>query len=335
LIIEAGKGGSGQARHVLCAESDEERDSWVEVLVKYIHGDPKLLSRARLLTQAIQKEDASRPNPVRADTSSSVASDVSSSGRQIHLRKPSEEKSITKENAQPLSQLAQDRSNAKLFQGGVEPSVINAREMQSTPPPSYEVNMDRNATQQSGHWSSLPATGDESLSTSLPSDLEHQIRLGAASLNRGEGGSHPMEPTPLRNKRQSMMPPPRGPTHGPSQSQQTQRAARERGDTSPAIEQQLPATTEEEPVKVNGDKISAPRGGTAIPHGFKFGNKAALNDAQPERERKAKSGRFWGFGRSGWYHEAHGLVEALLISGSFSRTDGVNPHIKTCFRRQP
>lgn len=39
LIIEAKKGPSGtSARHVLCAESDSDRDDWVEVLVRYVMG---------------------------------------------------------------------------------------------------------------------------------------------------------------------------------------------------------------------------------------------------------------------------------------------------------
>ena len=39
LIIEAKRGPTGTtARHVLCAESDEERDAWVEELVRYVTG---------------------------------------------------------------------------------------------------------------------------------------------------------------------------------------------------------------------------------------------------------------------------------------------------------
>ncbi|KAF7317921.1 hypothetical protein MKEN_00880200 [Mycena kentingensis (nom. inval.)] len=40
LIVEAKKGpGGGHPRHVLCAESDVERDSWVEILVRYFTGN--------------------------------------------------------------------------------------------------------------------------------------------------------------------------------------------------------------------------------------------------------------------------------------------------------
>jgi len=39
LIIEAKKrAGDMQLRHVLCADSDEERDKWVEILVRYVSG---------------------------------------------------------------------------------------------------------------------------------------------------------------------------------------------------------------------------------------------------------------------------------------------------------
>ncbi len=36
LIIELKKGTGASHRHVLCAESDSERDSWVEILVRYV-----------------------------------------------------------------------------------------------------------------------------------------------------------------------------------------------------------------------------------------------------------------------------------------------------------
>lgn len=39
LIIEAKRGPGGtSSRHVLCAESDQERDHWVELLVRYVTG---------------------------------------------------------------------------------------------------------------------------------------------------------------------------------------------------------------------------------------------------------------------------------------------------------
>ena len=45
------------------------------------------------------------------------------------------------------------------------------------------------------------------------------------------------------------------------------------------------------PERIQASKISGPQGGAPIPAGFKFGAK----DEMPERDRKAKSGR-WGFG---------------------------------------
>jgi len=38
LIIELKRGTGASHRHVLCAESDKERDSWVEIIICYVSG---------------------------------------------------------------------------------------------------------------------------------------------------------------------------------------------------------------------------------------------------------------------------------------------------------
>ncbi len=297
LIIEAGKTVASQTRHVLCAESDDERDAWVEMLIKFTHGDPRALSRTNpspLAGNGGKLED--RPVVSRSETASSVASYNQQHEPDKHLLKANREDKPAnlKSPARPVSQLSPE-DNSK-------PMQRNDPFNSSTPPPTYEMLITQHQVKQ-GDLSSAPSVY-ESLSTSLPSDLERQIRAGAASIDRSnEQGALLHEPTPLRNKRQSMMPPPRGPPvsqHRPDTrtSHDQQQPLQDERPASTAVPRLAPMSPEREPQKVHRDKISGPHGGMAIPTGFKFGNKNAPPDVY-DRERKAKSGRFWGFGKSG------------------------------------
>lgn len=57
-------------------------------------------------------------------------------------------------------------------------------------------------------------------------------------------------------------------------------------------------------------KISGPINGAPIPAGAKFGNDPPVDK---DRERKAKSGRFWGFGRAGGAGPSAGLVPRAVF----------------------
>ncbi|KAL1413437.1 Rho GTPase activating protein [Vanrija albida] len=99
LIIEAARKDSSQARHVLCASSDAERDSWIDMLVQQVD-----------------------PEPVQSASQAAAAA----RRRSAMPRKPSKDVVVT--SAQPMS-LYPD-ANAKFISGAPLPSVINHMESQ-------------------------------------------------------------------------------------------------------------------------------------------------------------------------------------------------------------
>ncbi|KAG8684297.1 hypothetical protein FRC09_015479, partial [Ceratobasidium sp. 395] len=152
LIIEGKRGPSGALnRHVLCAESDEERDSWVEVLVRYVVGDYDKPSMEMSQTQSQVSQQS------RASTSSFQ--------EQPRRNRAMSKDEILKGTALPISQLAPDASNAKLFQSAPPP-----------PEPSQPIPIDNAAKQMMGHGQ--PAQ-EIPLSSSLPSHLD--VAMAAAA----------------------------------------------------------------------------------------------------------------------------------------------------------
>ncbi|KAG8741476.1 hypothetical protein FRC10_002844 [Ceratobasidium sp. 414] len=262
LIIEGKRGPSGALnRHVLCAESDEERDSWVEVLVRYVVGE-------------YDKSGEASQSQTQSQISQSQSRASTSSFQELPRRNRAMSKDeILKGNALPISQLAPDASNAKLFQSVPLP-------LESSQP----IPIDNAAKQMMGHGQ--PAQ-EMPLSSSLPSHLDVAMAATASGgpgapgqRSNSELGHYPDMPAPRKPNRASFHPSAAG---APGQSQQYQ----------PAQPQRAPS-----PDKV---KISGPMNGIPIPAGYRFGGKDP--DANPtpagnDRERKAKSGRFWGFGRT-------------------------------------
>ncbi|QRW02916.1 Rho GTPase-activating protein 21-B [Ceratobasidium sp. AG-Ba] len=254
LIIEGKRGPSGALnRHVLCAESDEERDSWVEVLVRYVVGE------------------YDRPSETQSQVSTSQSrASTSSFQEQPRRNRAMSKDEILKGNALPISQLAQDASNAKLFQSAPPP-----------PEPSQPIPIDNAAK----HAINQGQPGQEvPLSSSLPSHLDVAMTANApggsgvpGQRSNSELGHYPDMPAPRKTNRASFHPSASGATQ---QQPQPQRAP--------------------SPDKV---KISGPMNGVPIPAGYRFGGKDPdTNLPAPggnDRERKAKSGRFWGFGKAG------------------------------------
>ncbi|KAG9083902.1 hypothetical protein FS749_005646 [Ceratobasidium sp. UAMH 11750] len=263
LIIEGKRGPSGALnRHVLCAESDEERDSWGEVLVRYVVGEYDKPSGE---TSQSQTQSQISQSQSRASTSSFQ--------EQPRRNRAMSKDEILKGNALPISQLAPDASNAKLFQSAPPP-----------PEPSQPIAIDSAAKQMMGHGQ--PAQ-ELPLSSSLPSHLDVAMAAAApggpgapGQRSNSELGHYPDMPAPRKPNRASFHPSAVG---APGQSQQYQ----------PAQSQRAPS-----PDKV---KISGPMNGVPIPAGYRFGGKDPDTMPAPvgnDRERKAKSGRFWGFGRT-------------------------------------
>src|SRR6266404_2124676 len=118
LIIEPKKSTGGSHRHVLCAESDSERDSWVEILVRYVSGvyDEHASPQGGLYVNTSTTASTPSSQP-RSSTSSNAPAEFSSPYRDRKQGQRGMSKDdINVSSAVPLSQLAPDLSNAKLFQ---------------------------------------------------------------------------------------------------------------------------------------------------------------------------------------------------------------------------
>ncbi|KAH7105815.1 RhoGAP-domain-containing protein [Auriculariales sp. MPI-PUGE-AT-0066] len=191
LIIEAKRGPGGQSpRHVLCAESDIERDSWVDVLVRYVTGE--------------YAEPTGTPPAAQSTTSlaSSVGTNSGmAAGRPSYentsVKRPRMSKddiNVSKSTAVPISQLAADEHHAKLFQAAPIPVAIDTRAGGATnspvgspdKSPANTLNQDPTARRvmegqrqgQQPHMYDAPPPPQQqqqqqiSLSTSVPSYLD-------------------------------------------------------------------------------------------------------------------------------------------------------------------
>jgi RalA-binding protein 1 len=214
---------------------------------------------------------------------------------------------ITKTSAVPIpiSQLAHDPSNAKFFQTAPLPDNASASspiKAQYGPSP-VEVR-------------SGAVSDDGQLSSSLPTSSSLDAAPGLVSLGQranSELGYYP----DLVDQRGSLAP-----------EQQPQQRIRERSAVRqsfhPSLSTVMSSPTERSPSPEPSSttvsllstqspassgrgqvKISGPMGGQPIPAGILFGAKDHGQDhVQPgnDRERKAKSRTFWGFGRQPGEH---------------------------------
>lgn len=260
LIIEQTKKGAVPSRHVLCAASDTERDEWVDVLV-------------RSIAPSYGDDTHSQADTT---TSSTTASRPSTS------------------------------SNAPSERPGVGNSPIDRPAGQSQPWTDAQLAqrmIDRNG--QGG----TPIMSTVALPNSLPSSLEssgaaayHQPRSDSSAGHYGESSreqratlqpsSHHETTSKSRSDKSSSRT-----SHHPSistlkSSHASASSAADRGDDSSAGE----STTAGSVMSGSSKKISGPLNAQPIPPGQVFGSKAADTS---DRERKAKSGRFWpNFGKS-------------------------------------
>ncbi|EJT47158.1 signal transducer [Trichosporon asahii var. asahii CBS 2479] len=150
LIIEASKKDSStQNRHVLCASSDAERDSWIEML--------STASTAH--TQQASSTSQNGPPPAFQNA---AARELGHQRRRSAIRKSSKDVVVT--SAQPMSSLPD--AQAKFISGAPLPSVINLMESQrqlhssSTTDLLYEAPTPKPAKRQSampGRQSFSPA----------------------------------------------------------------------------------------------------------------------------------------------------------------------------------
>ncbi|OJA10684.1 hypothetical protein AZE42_01064 [Rhizopogon vesiculosus] len=323
LIIEAKKvPGGSHSRHVLCAESDAERDSWVDILVRYVSGtfndDPAPSNSAGPSPISVnvnvppgQGLGSGQP---RSSTSSNQDSLLSTQSTKRTTRTMSKD-DITRGAAVPISQLTQDASNAKLFHSAPIPEATEVTHVHSASPtksidPSFYSERDGYTAEETARRileRGQPGAGNsEQLSSSLPASSPLDGASGNLVSFRANSelghypdlhrGSHPKhEPfSPEQNK---------------SREQRRDRKSVHPGlsviassPTTTTFGERVPSPEVSATSSKSGDrtKISAPMNGAPIPAGYKFGSKDAPLESSAssnDRREKAKSRSFWNFGR--------------------------------------
>lgn len=319
LIIEPKKTTAGSHRHVLCAESDTERDSWVEILVRYVSGayDEHASPQSSLYINASSAASTPSHQP-RSSTSSNT--DLSPYRDRRGQRAMSKD-DINVSSAVPLSQLPPDPTNAKLFQATPQyDDTLSSSSKGSNIPPGPEQSTTVFTDAQTAKrlldkgQSSINSSDESPLSSSLPttsplnavggdfappigpranSELGHYPDLVEPRGNHGGRNPQPSleHPRQRQGRRTSLHP--------------TLEAALSSESPSPADRSASPeglnqsAPRAEMPAKV---KISGPMNGTPIPPGHKFGNakEPATETVPSERRDKVKSRMFqWGWRQQG------------------------------------
>jgi RalA-binding protein 1 len=338
LVIEAKKGpGGSQTRHVLCAESDAERDSWVQVLVRYVGGS---YSEDGTAAPAYPSSIASSSTAV---SSSAPKSSLSLDEDPMPARRMPPPRGMSKDNivmgpAVPISQLAPDASHAKLMQAAPYPEALSAPEPAPAPAPDgkaarriFEV---ANPGVESGMSASLPSGspldgGARAEAANHGARSNSELGWYADAPPPAAAASHPAPqppaappapaaPEPSRADRRKSYHPSMGPVRSEQQQQQQPPAP------APAPRAATPEAPASQAARSEGGraKISGPIGGVPIPAGFKFGGSNASSAAAQsqdslattsgsDRREKAKSRSFWGFGGrsngvySFWSHSAN------------------------------
>lgn len=234
LIIEASSR-RDQNRHVLCAGSDMERDSWIEMLVRQVEPEPPAPAPVPAPAPAPAPVVQSPPPQNASGPPNAMSAQLGHQRRRSAIRKSSKDVVVT--SAKPMSQMPD--ANAKFISGAPLPSVINLMESQRSLHTTAGQTPSREPSSSSAGGPGHPLTTVTSGSGMNSADIKSQL-------------SSPIDgPTPKPTKRQSAMP--------------------VRQSFSPAYLS-----------KLSNDGISSVPG----------------YPVDRDRDRKAKSGRFWGFGKA-------------------------------------
>lgn len=247
--------------HILCAESDEERDHWVNMLVCCLTGEyiPDTIAGAPkeaqngMSTKALAQSSSSTGRPPQPPNVDKL--------RQTQ-KKGSRDLEVLKGSAQPISQLSQDLTNQKLF-GAPQYAEANARQnsqdsakdvkhrremsagQSSTASGTDESSSNHRSLRAHAHGSGIPG------SASMPANLD-QIANSESQSSMGQNMSSHRFARPVNASNQM------------------------EGSTDPSVRSRSPDK------KI---KISAPSGGMPIGADFK---------RKEDRRNKAKSS-FWDF----------------------------------------
>ncbi|KAJ7050578.1 hypothetical protein C8F01DRAFT_1178873 [Mycena amicta] len=266
LIVEAKKGpGGNHPRHVLCAESDVERDAWVEILVRYFSG-----AYSEELVTYGQFSSSTNGYPNGATPQSRPSAEVNPS----YGRSSSPVRSVVDS---PIDRQGGNFNDSQTARRVMEPQQ---RPQPSSLPDSSPLS---NAVAASGPEAPLyqRANSEQGYYPDMQNGTQRSRRQHSPEHHRREGAQKGFQPT-LNTVASSPI------TPGPPQLER---------------QQERPPSPESK-VKASG-KISGPMNGSPIPAGYKFGGKdgppaePATPASASDRREKAKSRSFWGFGRPG------------------------------------
>jgi RalA-binding protein 1 len=270
LIVEAKKGpGGNHPRHVLCAESDDERDSWVEILVRYFTGTYSDEPVAYVPTSA-----ATAPPPQYSNGASQGVPRANVSAEPV--KKPS--RGMSKDDGAKTSDAVSIKMISRPSQDGYS---------SSSPSKAIPISIDTRMSErtQQGQPSSLPDS----------SPLSHPPPLDSGRPN-SEMGHYPDIQTVRAQQQQRQSPELHRHRGETSRQHPSNHASSPVGTMS---SERVPS-----PEKMESKvKISGPMNGAPIPAGYKFGKDAPaaeatlLSPSPSDRREKAKSRSFWGFGR--------------------------------------
>jgi RalA-binding protein 1 len=207
---------------------------------------------------------------------------------------------IAKGAAIPLSQLPPDASNAKLFNTPNLGDLRNESPIKESPTDgSASANAKRLLL---GNQGGNDAPLSSSLPTPSPLDGVHgELLEVAGQRSNSELGHYPDTQGNHRDRHSS-------PDRQRGRERKSYHPTLQVVASSPA-EDRTPTPDPATPLRTNPNgkvKISGPINGTPIPLGHKFGKELqpeAATSTTADRERKAKSRGFWGFGRP--YGECH------------------------------
>lgn len=304
LIIEAKKGPGGSSpRHVLCAESDSERDSWVDILVRYVTGtfNDESLTAVSIGPSPISVSLPRSQSPGSSQPRSSVSSN------QDTIPTPNGKRGmrvISKDDILRATASQNMQDNSKFFHPG---SASFDESYASSPTKS--VYTDRGQFIQEEYAKKLVDRTDPPLSSSLPttspldaagqglaafrssSELGHYTDIDRRGVhsNQEQSTPEPGRSREARRDRKSFHPGLAAVSGSPTTTRFPDRAA------SPDYVSMASRGGD-----LNGKvKISGPLSGAPIPAGYKFGSKDAPVEgtSSSDRREKAKSRSFWNFGR--------------------------------------
>ncbi|KAG5645735.1 hypothetical protein DXG03_005431 [Asterophora parasitica] len=294
LIVEAKRGpGGSHPRHVLCAESDADRDSWVEILVRYFTGtyseEPIKYGPATVATTAYQ-------NGITVQPRSSTSSTTDSPNRRPARNFSKDDISVSRGGAVPISQLPPDQSNAKLFpSAGIALDEYN----RSSSPSKHMMDSSidpQNATSRRLMGQGQPSSLPDSSPLSSMSNFHSDSSFGTSQRANSELGHYP----DLTGRSNRQVSPERHRTRDPHDKHKAFQPTLDTVVSSPI--QPSPVERGPSPDKLEANakvKISGPLNGAPIPSGFKFGGKDAPSASESTAaDRRLKSRSFWGFAKS-------------------------------------